>query len=338
MVEKSKSISFWLFSCAAAVFTISLIGAITRLTESGLAIVEWNPVMGAIPPLNDEDWAHVFGLYQTTPQYKLINLGMSLDDFKQIYFWEWLHRLFGRLIGLIYFLPLVIFWIRNKIPNEAKKPLLGILALGFLQGAMGWYMVKSGLISLPVVSHYRLAAHLGLASVIFCSLFYMGLSFCLPRKPAAENLSYLRRLIIGIFALTGITMLWGVFVAGLRAGAIYNNNFPFMGKYLWPTEMFHYSPFWINFFENHAAVQFTHRVLAILTFGAIVLLVKKGLATEKFSRIFSALLIVACLQVGLGITTLITHVNIVVAVLHQVGAMTLLALFTTLLYNAPKKD
>lgn len=317
---------------------MALIGAITRLTESGLSITEWSPVMGAIPPLNDADWAHAFGLYQLTPQYKLVNLGMSLDDFKLIYFWEWLHRLFGRMIGVIYVAPLAYFWLKKMIPQETRKPLLGILALGFLQGAMGWYMVKSGLVSEPAVSHYRLAAHLGLAFVIFCSLFYMGLSFYAPRDPAAENLSALRRTIMATFLLTAATIVWGAFVAGLRAGVIYNNDFPFMGKYLWPAEMFHYSPFWINFFENHAAVQFTHRLLAVLTFAAIILLAKKGLALGRCSRLFSALLIMACLQLGLGITTLITNVNIIVATLHQAGAMALLALFTALLYNTARKN
>ncbi|MBI3442028.1 MAG: COX15/CtaA family protein [Proteobacteria bacterium] len=340
MITAYKPISCWLFSCAAAVFMMALIGAITRLTESGLSITEWKPVMGALPPLNDTAWAHEFSLYQATPQYKDINLGMSLESFKQIYFWEWLHRLFGRLIGVIYFIPLVRFWIKKQIPSEAKKTLLGILALGFLQGAMGWYMVKSGLVDQPAVSHYRLAAHLGLAFIIFCSLLYMGLAFCTSRDPAAEKLVPLRKLVAGTLALAGITMMWGALVAGLRAGLIYNNDFPFMGKYVWPTEMFRFSPPWTNFFENHAAVQFTHRILALLTFITILFVVWKSSTVEcppRLRKLFSALLIMTCVQVGLGITTLVTHVNIVVANLHQAGALTILAILTALLYNLPKK-
>jgi cytochrome c oxidase assembly protein subunit 15 len=335
-----KSAAVWLFICAAAVFLMALIGAVTRLTESGLSIVEWKPVTGALPPLNEVDWNHAFDLYKTSPQYKIVNAGMSLADFRQIYFWEWLHRLWGRLIGVVYFIPLTYFWLKNKIPPSAKKPLLGILALGFLQGALGWFMVKSGLVDQPAVSHYRLAAHLGLAFVIFCSLFYMGLFLSVARDPAAEKMAPLRGWLLAALALVGVTMLWGAFVAGLRAGLIYNDEFPLMGRYLWPGEMFHDSPWWINFFENHAAVQFTHRVLAVTSFCVIFLTACKSLSCQcppRLEKLFAALLLMACVQAGVGITTVMTHVNIVAATLHQAGALTLLAILTALLYNIPVK-
>jgi len=339
-MTRDKSIAFWLFTCAAAVFLMALLGAVTRLTESGLSIVEWKPITGALLPAGEQGWNHEFSLYQSSPQYKQVNAGMSLDDFKKIYFWEWLHRLWGRMIGGIYFIPLLWFWARGRIPAAAHKPLLGILALGFLQGAVGWFMVKSGLVDAPAVSHYRLALHLGLAFVIFCCLFRMGLAFSITPEPSAKNLSPLRKWVMAATALAGVTMVWGAFVAGLRAGVIYNDNFPFMGSHLWPGEMFHFSPWWSNFFENHAAVQFTHRVLALSTFCAMTALVAKGLSLNpppRLNRALQLLLIMVCVQLGLGITTLVTHVNIVVATLHQAGALTVIALLMLLLHDIPKK-
>ena len=339
--SKSLSpLSIWLFSCAAILFLITLVGAVTRITESGLSIVEWKPLVGALPPLNEAAWSHEFSLYQTSPQYKQINAGMSLEDFKHIFFWEWLHRLLGRIIGLVYFLPLVWFWKKGQIPDKTKKPLLGILALGFMQGALGWYMVKSGLVDQPAVSQYRLAAHLMLAATIFCCLLHMGMFFCVAPESTAKKLVSLRQFVRAAVAMAAVTMIWGAFTAGLRAGVIYNDNFPMMGEHLWPGEMFHFSPWWSNFFENHAAVQFTHRVLAVLTFCMLVTVAVKGLsldASTRLNRLLTALYIMACVQVGLGITTLLTHVNVFVATLHQAGALTIMALLMALLHNIPNK-
>ncbi len=340
MLRSSRPLALWLFTCAAAVFLMALVGAVTRLTESGLSIVEWRPVTGALPPLDDAGWDRAFDLYKTSPQYKQVNAGMSLAEFKQIYFWEWLHRFWGRMIGVIYFIPLVYFLARKRIPDDAKKPLFGILALGFLQGLLGWFMVKSGLVDQPAVSHYRLAAHLGLALVIFCALFRMGLNFSLnensPRPAEGQN-DALRPLIKITLALAGLTILWGAFVAGLRAGMIYN-SFPLMGAHFWPDEIFALSPLWKNFFENHAAVQFTHRLLAILTFLQTMFLVWKSFTFACPVRrriLFIALGLTAWLQVALGITTLLTQVNLAAAVLHQAGALALLALLMALLHDIP---
>ncbi len=338
-MEKNKSVALWLFLSAAAVFLMAVIGAVTRLTESGLSIVEWKPIAGALPPLNDADWQQTFALYKTSPQYKMVNLGMSLDDFKHIFFWEWLHRLWGRTIGIIYALPLAYFWLRGKILAAAKKPLLGILALGFLQGAMGWFMVKSGLVDQPAVSHYRLAAHLLLAFIIFCAMFRMGLAFCVTRETKA--FPSLRRTVAVVFVLALVTMTWGAFTAGLRAGMVYNDDFPMMGRHLWPDEIAFLKPLWINFVENHAAVQFAHRVLAVSTFAGVIWSAWKSRAAVlpiRTQRVFVALALMACVQVVLGISTVVTHVNIAVATLHQAGAMTLLALFVTLLYLLPARE
>jgi cytochrome c oxidase assembly protein subunit 15 len=337
-MTQNKNMTRWLFVCAALLVLITLVGAITRLTESGLSIVEWKPVTGALPPTSEAAWSHEFSLYQTSPQYKKVNVGMSLDDFKKIYFWEWVHRLIGRLIGLAYALPLAFFWMREKIPAPAKAPLLGILGLGFLQGAMGWYMVSSGLVDQPAVSHYRLAAHLMLAVTIFCCLLRMGLALGVPRDEAGGDVRHLRPLVLGAVAIAATTMIWGAFVAGLRAGLIYNNDFPWMGAHLWPGEILHYEPWWKNFIENHAAVQFTHRVLAVLTFCTILTVATKGLfesASRGMNKVFFALWTMACVQVVLGIATLMSHVNVAIATLHQAGAMTVMGLLMLLLHHIP---
>ncbi len=340
-MRKLSPIAVWLFTCAAALFLITLVGAVTRITESGLSIVEWKPLTGALPPLSDAAWQQEFSHYQTSPQYKLVNAGMSLSAFKQIFFWEWLHRLLGRVIGFLYFIPFVWFWKEGKIPGNMKKPLLGILVLGFLQGALGWYMVKSGLVDRPAVSHYRLAAHLMLAVAIYCCLLRAGFVFSSVPERGSEKISSMRWMVRGAVALAATTMVWGAFTAGLRAGMVYNDTFPMMGTHLWPDEMFNSLPWWINFFENHAAVQFTHRVLALLTFSTLLAVAWCGLSLNppppRVSALLAALCVMDFVQVGLGISTLLTHVNVIVATLHQAGALTIMALLMALLHNIPCK-
>lgn len=332
-----NAIPAWLFTCAAAVFLMALIGAVTRLTESGLSIVEWKPVTGALPPTTPAAWLHEFALYKKSPQYLKVNHGMTLDEFKNIYFWEWLHRLWGRMIGLVYFLPFLWFLARKKLPRASLPQFTGILALGFLQGAMGWYMVKSGLVDQPAVSHYRLAAHLMLAFLIYACLFRLGLSFALRPELDAGKLTGIRRAVRGTLALAAVTMTWGAFTAGLRAGLLYN-TFPTMGNHWLPPELFAHNPMWKAFFEEPATVQFTHRILAVLTFASILLLKKKADAfhpPRRLRNLLRALALMACVQVGLGISTLLTGVNIYLATAHQAGAMTLLALLVWLLHEIP---
>jgi cytochrome c oxidase assembly protein subunit 15 len=340
MSKPLPPLALWLFACAALLFVTTQVGAVTRLTESGLSIVEWKPVTGALPPLNAADWTHEFSLYQTSPQYKKVNTGMTLEDFKHIYFWEWLHRLLDRVLGIVYFVPFVLFWRRGKIPDTARKPLSAIFILGAVQGTLGWYMVKSGLVDRPAVSPYLLAAHLMLAVTIFCCLLRMGFIFSVMPEKAAKKLLPLRGLVRAAVAMVALTMIWGAFTAGLRAGQIYNDTFPLMGAHLWPGELFHDAPWWSNFFENPAAVQFTHRVLAVLTFCTLTAVAAKGLPLQDTTRLrylLAALGVMACAQVCLGIATLLTHVDIAVATLHQAGALTILALLMALLHNIPDR-
>lgn len=315
MENKRLILSWWLFGCAFMVLAMTVIGAITRLTESGLSITEWNVVMGAVPPLNQEQWLIEFEKYKQTPEFVHKHAWMSVEDFKGIFFWEWLHRLWGRLIGLVYALPLLAFWIKGWVPQDYKKKLIGLLVLGGLQGFMGWFMVQSGLVDRPSVSHYRLAAHLLLALIIYCSLVWVGLSLRPHNKTPLT--AHLKPHGIASLAFTFVTILWGAFVAGLDAGMIYN-EFPNMGAGLVPPEMWAHKPAWINLFENHATVQFTHRWLAIITMLVVLSYAWRGKFLPLAAMIF--------VQVGLGIMTLLTQVSIPVAAAHQLGAVITLTL------------
>lgn len=310
----------WLLICAIMVFMMATIGAITRLTESGLSIAEWKPVTGALPPLSADAWTKEFEIYKQTPQYQQVNKGMSLQDFKNIYFWEWLHRLWGRAIGLVFALPLVFFWLTGRVAEGYKGKFLATFALGGLQGAVGWWMVASGLINNPAVSHYRLAVHLGLAIFLAAIMFWMALTLLrrdgsLIMRPIESTPNVRRHGHIALWVLS-ITIIWGAFVAGLDAGLIYN-EWPLMGGHFMPTEMWHKTPAFMNLFENHAAVQFTHRWIAFAAFAL----------TVSFAwRVQSPMLATAIvLQLGLGILTLISGVALPLAAMHQAGAMITLA-------------
>ena len=304
-------ISNWLFFTAFMVLAMAVIGAVTRLTESGLSMVEWRPLIGALPPLSEEEWARVFALYQETPEFQKKNAGMELAEFKNIFFWEWFHRLWGRLIGVIYALPLFYFWRSKKIPKGFGRKLIIGLILGGLQGLMGWYMVKSGLIDRPSVSHFRLAAHLSLAVIIFSYLLWLAFDL---RGNKAKNASCCRSSSYSIlrhgwvtFALIALTIIWGAFVAGLDAGLVYN-TWPMMGPHWIPPEL----TSWINILHDPVSVQFIHRWIAIIT----------ALFALTFAcRIRSFPLVgIAFLQPGLGIITLLSQVSIPLAAMHQAGA------------------
>lgn len=331
----NKSIAVWLFICALAVFLMATIGAVTRLTESGLSIVEWKPVTGALPPLNAGDWQAEFDKYQSSPQYKKINKGMTLEEFKKIFFWEWLHRLWGRLIGIFYAVPLLFFW--RRIAPEDRAKYLGVLGLGFLQGAMGWYMVKSGLIDQPAVSHYRLAAHLMLAFLIYGCLLRLAFDAGLPAEQDSGKLAPMRGMVTGAIALAALTMTWGAFTAGLDAGLLYN-TFPTMDGHWIPPELAQHKPIWRAFFEEPAVVQFTHRLLAFLTFIKVWALYKKSRAfhpPRRLEQLFTAAAGIVTLQLCLGVATLLSHVDIHLATLHQMGAMLLLGILIWTLQAIP---
>ncbi len=329
--DSTRAIAWWLLACAAMVFAMAVIGAITRLTGSGLSMVEWRPLIGALPPLNEAEWQRVFDLYRATPEYQKVNAGMGLDAFKQIFFWEWFHRLWGRSIGLVFALPFLWFWLSGRIARPLLPRLVGLLLLGGAQGLLGWFMVKSGLVDRPSVSHYRLAAHLGLAVLIYGLLVWQAwtlLSSALPVSPSG-----LRRHSRIAVALAAITMLWGALVAGLDAGLAYN-SFPLMDGRLLPPEAWSLIPAWSNPLDNTALVQFIHRWLAIATGIVVVALWVRARAARPALRAttgiaagIAAAIVVA--QVALGIATLLLKVPVALGAAHQAGALILL---TTLLW------
>lgn len=315
------------------VFAMVLIGGITRLTESGLSIVEWKPLVGAIPPLSEADWQALFQKYQTSPQFQQVNRSMDLHEFKTIFWWEYVHRLWGRLIGLVFFVPFAWFLWRGSVRGPLAWKLGGIFALGGLQGAMGWYMVASGLVDRPEVSQYRLVAHLGLALLIYALLLWQGLRLSRGDAGASARLPAdgLRRAATALVALVTLTILAGGFVAGLDAGMIYN-SFPLMEGRIVPPDYGYLQPWWRDWFENRATVQFHHRVLAITTLVAVLAYVAHAMRQPlptRARRAAIALAHVVMLQVALGIATLLLVVPVPLAALHQAGAM---ALFTAALW------
>ena len=334
MLVSTRPITLWLLLCCGMIFLMALIGAITRLTESGLSIVEWAPITGAIPPLNDADWQKAFTGYQQIPQYRLLHSGMSLEEFKHIFFWEWLHRLWGRLIGLVYAAPFFWFLARRQIPAGYHKKLWLGLALGGLQGAVGWFMVASGLSARVYVSHYRLALHLVLALAIYGYLLWLALDL-MPRPPSTTTPPGAKKhgwLCLGLLVTT---IIWGALVAGLKAGWVYN-SFPLMDGVLIPEAGWTLQPLWHNFFDNTALVQFCHRWLALTTAAAIWLwcwrlLRHKPPRPER--RLIIALAHLVALQVLLGIGTLLTQVNHTLAALHQAGAILTLTLLLACLHH-----
>ncbi|MGH1399032.1 MAG: COX15/CtaA family protein [Alphaproteobacteria bacterium] len=320
--QNSIPLQIWLFACCALVFTIVIVGAITRLTNSGLSMVEWRPLLGTLPPMNDAEWARVFDLYKSSPEFEKKHFWMDLPDFKAIFFWEWFHRLLGRTIGLAFALPLLVFWVKGMIPKGYGLKFIAMLALGGLQGLMGWYMVKSGLSDDPYVSHYRLAAHLGLAFLIFSLLLWLALS--LRGKPSRPSAPLYKHTIAALGILI-LTIFWGAYTAGLDAGLIYN-EYPLMGGQFLPPTLAQYSPLWVNFFETPEGVQFTHRWLAALTLIAVISLHVRAMREGYKDWQNFALAGMVCTQFALGIATLLSSVHLHTAVAHQGGALILLGL------------
>ncbi len=307
----TKPIQYWLFFCAFMVFAMAVIGAITRLTESGLSMVEWRPLIGTLPPVSQAEWERVFALYQETPEYQKKNFWMGIEDFKYIFFWEWFHRFWGRLIGLVYALPLAFFWVKNMIPQGYKPKLLLALILGGAQGVLGWYMVVSGLSDRPSVSHFRLAAHLGLAFIIFAYLLWLAFDL---RGHKAEISSFcLKRHGWVTMAALSATIIWGAFVAGLDGGLVYN-TWPHMGPHMIPPEVIGFA----SILNDPVGVQFTHRWIAI---AAALIAFTFAWRMKSF-----ALGLAVFLQVGLGIATLLSQVWIPLAALHQAGALIVIAI------------
>ena len=314
-----KHISTWLYSCAFMIFLMVVLGGLTRLTHSGLSMVDWRPITGFLPPLSLQQWHQVFDLYKQSPEFLNINYGMDLAGFKSIFWLEYIHRLWGRLIGLVFFIPLMGLTVRKQISTGEFIKFFGIFFLGAAQGVMGWYMVKSGLIDDPQVSPYRLTAHLLLAFLLFSLLLWQGLHYSATTKIKTSSFPW------KLLTLIILTIFYGGLVAGHKAGYIYN-TFPLMGGQLIPGELFFESPWFMNFFTNPAAVQFIHRLIAILTFiYAHLFIYKKYHANKLNGSTCGLFLTVLWGQLALGITTLLTHVDISFAALHQANALVLLA-------------
>jgi cytochrome c oxidase assembly protein subunit 15 len=322
-----RAIALWLLACCAMIFAMVLIGGATRLTESGLSITEWQPLTGAIPPLSEADWTREFERYRAIPQYQAIHAGMTLAEFKTIFLWEYVHRLWGRLIGVVFLGPFLWFLWRRSITRSLAPRLAAIFFLGGLQGALGWYMVQSGLQDRIEVSQYRLAAHLVAALVIYLATLWVALDLLPPAvsAPCAPP-APLRRAIGAVLGLAFATAIAGAFVAGLRGGLLYN-TFPLMNGYLIAPDYAQLSPRYLNPFENPVAAQFDHRVLAELTWlavWALWLYARRFGPTLPLRRALDAVLLIANLQVALGIATLLLVVPIPLALLHQAGALLLL--------------
>jgi cytochrome c oxidase assembly protein subunit 15 len=320
-----RAIAVWLLVCAAMIVVMLVLGGITRLTESGLSITEWQPISGVLPPLSEAAWQAEFAKYREIPQFQLLHSWMSIEDFKTIYFWEWLHRLWGRLIGLAFAAPFLWFLLRRRIPSGLLPRLAGILVFGGLQGVLGWVMVKSGLVDRVEVSQYRLVAHLGLAIVLYAAILWTALDLLWPPPPGARPAAGLRRAAEAIAGLVFLTLLAGGFVAGLNAGLTYN-TFPLMDGALVPEGYWQLQPWWRNFFENVAAVQFDHRLLALASLAAIIAFWLAGhrhALAARGRRALDALLAMALLQVALGVATLLLVVPLPLAAAHQAGAVLL---------------
>ena len=328
--DAARPVAVWLLACCALVFAMVVVGGVTRLTHSGLSIVEWQPIVGTLPPLDETQWQQTFDKYKLTPEYRLVNAGMSLAEFKSIFWWEYFHRLLGRLIGAAFLFPFLWFAVRRRLPEGWGLALAGVFVLGGLQGAMGWYMVKSGLVDDPRVSQFRLTAHLGLAFVIFAAMQWVAMSLLWPGRVPEPGpaLRSARRWAIGALALVAVMVLTGGLVAGIRAGFAYN-TFPLMNGNVIPPEILMIEPAWRNFFWNMATVQFDHRLGAWVLAVVVPALWWKARAADVPPRartganLFLAMLLV---QIALGIATLLLVVPLALAAAHQAGAVILFAL------------
>jgi len=312
--QSQKWAAYWLFFMAVLVAIMVVIGGVTRLTGSGLSMVEWRPLIGTLPPLNAAEWQRVFDLYRASPEYEQLNYGMDLAGFKQIFFWEYFHRLWGRLLGLVFAVPFLALLVTRRVPSGYSGRLMTLLLLGGLQGVVGWWMVKSGLSEQASVSQYRLATHLGTALIIFSLLLWTALD--LYYRPSARPRGHS----FGSIILIGVTILAGALVAGMDAGLLYN-EYPLMGAGFVPVE-YGEQGIW-DAFENPASAQFHHRWIAALTFGAVLAL---GLKARRngAARLGAIVIAAVSAQFLLGVMTLLHGVPVALGGMHQAGAVILL--------------
>ena len=327
---QGRAVAIWLLLCCGLVFAMVVLGGFTRLTGSGLSMVDWRPIMGILPPMGDAEWQRVFEMYQLSPEFQIVNPDFGIGEFKSIFWLEYLHRVLGRLIGIVFLVPFVFFLVRGYIQRSEWAKYLLMFALGGMQGLLGWYMVKSGLVDVPRVSQYRLTAHLVAAVIIYAYMFWVAMSLLFPRPAGAKRHPWYGRT-LALTALISVTLISGGFVAGLKAGKIYN-TFPMMGDHWFPPGLMALEPFWRNFFENMMTVQFNHRWLALVTFVLVVAFWFRTRRAEFPARArpaVNALLHTTILQVVLGVTTLLLGVPVILGAAHQAVAM---LLFTVALY------
>ena len=334
-----RAVGWWLIACAALVYALVVVGGVTRLTGSGLSMVRWHPISGVLPPVGEEAWQREFDAYRASPEYRLVNRGMSLAEFKRIFRMEYAHRMLGRGVGIAFLIPFLVFLAMRAIPPAMIPRLVGVFVLGGAQGVLGWYMVRSGLVDEPRVSQYRLAAHLSLAVAIYVWLLVLGLRVFdaggsrrrgggdIPDAPGWRGGGgAVRWLALAAGVTVFATVVAGAFVAGLKAGHVYP-TFPKMGGFWAPPGMFEASPWWRNLFENPVTAQFTHRALALASCIAILAAWGASLmaGVPRRARPWAhASLLAAAAQAALGISTLLLHVPVPLASGHQAGAVALL--------------
>lgn len=326
-----RPVAIWLFLMAALIALIVIVGGATRLTDSGLSITQWDLVMGTLPPLNQAAWDEAFALYKQIPEYELVNAGMTLDDFKFIFWWEWGHRNLGRFIGLAFLIPYVTFWMTGRVQGALRWKLGGLFLLICLQGAIGWYMVSSGLSERVDVSQYRLALHLSTALILFALIVWQAIALVKPRGFLEAGDPLLPRLGLGVLVLAGVQIILGAFVAGLRAGSTYN-SWPLMNGKFVPEGYFGISPRFLDLFERAESVQFNHRTMAyVVAAGAAVFAWRAARAGHV--RAAAAVGGAVGLQVALGIWALLAFVPLWLGLAHQAGALLILVALVVSIYG-----
>jgi len=338
MKRDNKKVIYWLFTGCALIFIMVVVGGITRLTHSGLSIPDYKLISGTIPPINDQQWQEAFELYKQYPEYQKLNININLIEFKGIFFWEWLHRVIGRAIGLVFIIPFLYFLITRQLNKSTIKKTIILLILGGFQGFLGWYMVKSGLVDRPDVSHYRLAAHLTTAFATFAFTLWVALDLIFPIKQTI-NKAYRNLIRISLIILF-IQIIYGAFVAGLDAGFIHN-YWPMMseGKFMHETVLIEKTPVYKNFIEGRSGVQFIHRILAFIVVISVVIIYLKGkkiaVSNHQLNGLNSLLVLVG-LQSLLGVLTILLQVPLWLGIAHQIGAFLLLSSMTFTLHRFSK--
>ncbi|MFD1614331.1 COX15/CtaA family protein [Gelatiniphilus marinus] len=335
--KDNKKVIYWLLTGCVLIFIMVVVGGITRLTDSGLSMSNYRLITGTIPPLNDAEWQAAFELYKQYPEYQKLHSHFTLSDFKNIYFWEWLHRVIGRFIGLVFIIPFLYFIITKQLTKKTIKKCLVLLVLGGFQGFLGWYMVKSGLVDMPDVSHYRLAAHLTTAFLTFAATLWVALDLIYPNKKTI-NIKF-RNLIIISYLILIIQIIYGAFVAGLKAGLLHN-HWPLMNenKFMHHT-VYILEPFYKNLIENPSGIQFIHRILAYLVVISIALLwfmARKTPITKLQRKGINSLQILVAFQFLLGVLTILYAVPLWLGIAHQIGAFFLLSAMTFTLHRFSK--